>query len=46
MLLTMLGASDVASLRLVVRLNLMDKGKLLYLNPIRNLFEDYTWINA
>jgi hypothetical protein len=46
MLLTMLGASDVDSLRRVVRLNLTDKERLLYLNPIRNLFEDHTWIDT
>jgi hypothetical protein len=46
MLLTMLGASGVASLRLVVSLNLTDEERLLYLNPIRNLFGDCTWTDA
>jgi hypothetical protein len=46
MLLTMLGASDVGRLRLAFRLNLTDEERLLYLNPIRNLFENCTWIDT
>jgi hypothetical protein len=42
MLPTLLGASGVRRLGLVVKLNLTDEERLLYLNPIRNLFDDCT----
>jgi hypothetical protein len=38
----MLGASNIGRLRLAFRINLIDEERLLYLNPIRNLFKDYT----
>jgi hypothetical protein len=44
-LLMMLGASSVSALRYAVRIELALEERLLYLNPIRDVFDDSAWID-